>query len=103
MQSEGTTLPMDVLGPIAIVLGDANVLYRRMLRDHLVYGSDQGAIAQRWNREILDGVVEHLAENIVTFTPEQGDLLIRLYPREFRNDVVRVAAVSLAPPHVPVK
>ena len=82
MRPEGTR-PTDVLGPITIVLGDANVLYPRVLRDYLVYASDQGAIALRWSREILDEVVEHLAENIATFTPEQGDLLIRLLNSAF--------------------
>ncbi len=82
MPPEGT-LPTDVLGPITIVLGDANVLYPRVLRDYLVYASDQGAIALRWSREILDEVVEHLAENITTFTPDQGDLLIRLLNSAF--------------------
>jgi len=37
----------------------------------------------RWSREILFEVVEHLAENIATFTPEQGDLLIRLLNSAF--------------------
>jgi len=74
---------MDVLGPITIVLGDANVLYPRVLRDYLVYASDQGAIALRWSREILDEAVEHLADNIATFTPEQGELLIRLLNSAF--------------------
>lgn len=77
------TQATDVLGPITIVLGDANVLYPRVLRDYLVYASDQGAIALRWSREILDEVVEHLAQNIATFTPDQGDLLIRLLNSAF--------------------
>jgi predicted nucleic acid-binding protein len=76
-------LQADVIGPIMIVLGDANVLYPRVLRDYLVYASDQGAIALRWSREILDEVVEHLAENVATFTPEQGGLLIRLLNSAF--------------------
>ena len=60
MPPEGT-LPTDALESITIVLGDANVLYPRVLRDYLVYASDQGAMALRWSREILDEVVEHLA------------------------------------------
>ncbi|HET6562189.1 MAG TPA: PIN domain-containing protein [Marmoricola sp.] len=82
MRPEGTR-PTDVLGPITIVLGDAKVLYPRVLRDYLVYASDQGAIAPRWSREILEEVIEHLAETIASFTPEQGDLLIRLLNRAF--------------------
>lgn len=82
MRPEGTRTT-DVLGPITIVLGDANVLYPRVLRDYLVYAGDRGAIALRWSREIFDEVVEHLAGNIATFTPEQGDLLIRLLNRAF--------------------
>ena len=31
----------------------------------------------------IDEVIEHLAENIATFTPEQGGLLIRLLNRAF--------------------
>ncbi len=66
------------LWPRKIVLGDANVLYSRVLRDYLVYAADQGALSIRWSAEILDEVVEHLIENIASFTTEQATLLIRL-------------------------
>lgn len=36
-----------------IVLGDANVLYSRVLRDYLVYAADEGVISIRWSRAIL--------------------------------------------------
>ncbi len=52
-----------VPGPKKVVLGDANVLYARVLRDYLVYASDEGAISIRWSAEILDEVVEHLVAN----------------------------------------
>ncbi len=61
-----------VPGPKKIVLGDANALYSRVLRDYLVYASDEGAISIRWSAEILDEVVEHLVANRPTFTTESG-------------------------------
>ena len=67
-----------MLGPIKIVLSDANVLYPRVLRDYLVYASNEGALSLRWSRAILEEVVSHLVANIATFNPEQGELLIRL-------------------------
>ncbi len=59
-----------VPGPKKVVLGDANALYSRVLRDYLVYASDEGAISIRWSAEILDEVVEHLVANRPTFTTE---------------------------------
>ena len=50
----------EILGPTKIVLGDANVLYPRVLRDYLVYAADEGAISIRWSRAILDEAVKHL-------------------------------------------
>lgn len=67
-----------VTGPKKVVLGDANVLYSRVLRDYLVYASDEGAIAIRWSDDILDEVVEHLVENRPEFTAESGARLIAL-------------------------
>lgn len=68
----------EVLGPVKIVLGDANVLYARVLRDYLVYATDEGAVAIRWSRAILNEVVKHLRANIASFNAEQGAVLIRL-------------------------
>ncbi|HMT87921.1 MAG TPA: hypothetical protein PKE40_16405, partial [Arachnia sp.] len=52
--------PSSGTGPIKIVLTDANILYSRVLRDYLVYASDEGALAIRWSRAILDEAVEHV-------------------------------------------
>ena len=57
----------EVVGPTRIVLGDANVLYSRVLRDYLVYAADEGAISIRWSRAILIEVVKHLQVNNSTF------------------------------------
>lgn len=78
-----------LLGPVKIVLADANVLYSRVLRDYLVYASDEGAVSIRWSREILGEAVRHLAANIATFTPKHGDLLVRLL-----NDAYPYAEVT---------
>ncbi len=72
-----------VPGPKKVVLGDANVLYARVLRDYLVYASDEGAISIRWSAEILDEVVEHLVANRPTFTTESGARLVSLLNAAF--------------------
>ena len=66
------------VGPTRIVLGDANVLYSRVLRDYLVYAADEGAISIRWSRAILIEVVKHLQVNNSTFDDKRAELLIRL-------------------------
>lgn len=71
-------MPHEVLGPTRIVLGDANVLYSRVLRDYLVYAADEGVISIRWSQAILNEVVKHLQANNSTFDDEQAELLIRL-------------------------
>lgn len=68
----------EVVGPTRIVLGDANVLYSRVLRDYLVYAADEGAISIRWSRAILIEVVKHLQVNNSTFDDKRAELLIRL-------------------------
>ncbi len=68
-----------VPGPKKVVLGDANALYSRVLRDYLVYASDEGAISIRWSAEILDEVVEHLVANRPTDrTPFFGPPRVRV-------------------------
>lgn len=64
----------DFRGPdqIRVVLGDANVLYSRVLRDYLLYATDEEIIAIAWSAKILDEVVEHLVANRPGFTPESG-------------------------------
>ncbi len=73
-----TGVAPEVLGPTRIVLGDANVLYSRVLRDYLVYAADEGAISIRWSRAILIEVVKHLQVNNSTFDDKRAELLIRL-------------------------
>lgn len=82
--------PSAALSPTKIVLGDANVLYSRVLRDYLVYAAGQDVISIRWSRAILDEVVRHLIDNVATFTPKHGDLLIRLL-----NDAYPYAEVEI--------
>lgn len=82
----------EVLGPTRIVLGDANVLYSRVLRDYLVYAADEGAMSIRWSRAILIEVVKHLQANNSTFDDERAGLLIRLL-----NDAYPEAEVEPTP------
>ncbi len=84
-----TGVAPEVLGPTRIVLGDANVLYSRVLRDYLVYAADEGVISIRWSQAILNEVVKHLQANNSTFDDEQAELLIRLL-----NDVYPEAEVE---------
>jgi predicted nucleic acid-binding protein len=58
-----------------VVLGDANVLYSRVLRDFLLYSATEGIISITWSSTILDEVVEHLADNISGFNHESGEVL----------------------------
>lgn len=69
-----TGVAPEVLGPTRIVLGDANVLYSRVLRDYLVYAADEGVISIRWSQAILNEVVKHLQANNSTFDDEQAEL-----------------------------
>lgn len=66
------------LGPVKIVLVDANVLYSRVLRDYLVYAADEGVISIRWSRQILTEAMKHLQANNAAFDDERAELLIRL-------------------------
>jgi predicted nucleic acid-binding protein len=59
-------------------LGDANVLYSRVLRDYLLYSAAVGAFSVAWSADILDEAVGHLVENTPGFTEESGVVLKRL-------------------------
>lgn len=63
-------------GPIRVVLGDANVLYSRVLRDYLLYSTARQLISIRWSPKILAEVVEHLIANIAEFDAAAGARLI---------------------------
>ena len=89
-----TSEPSGVLGPITVVLADANVLYSRVLRDYLVYAADEGAIAIRWSRAILIEAVEHLQVNNSTFDAEHGRLLIRLLNDAYPHADVKPTAAA---------
>ena len=39
---------------VRVVLGDANVLYPRVLRDYLLYAADQEVISIAWSGMILE-------------------------------------------------
>lgn len=82
----------EVPGQPKIVLGDANVLYSRVLRDYLVYAADEGAISIRWSRQILDEAVTHLRRNVTSFTTSHGSLLIRLLNDAFPDAEVEPTA-----------
>ena len=87
------SLDPEVLGPTRIVLGDANVLYSRVLRDYLVYAADQGVISIRWSRAILNEVVKHLQANNSTFhthLPRRREVL----NRKATEDTHRLASLK---------
>jgi hypothetical protein len=45
---------------VRVVLGDANVLYSRVLRGYLLYAADREVISIAWSVRILDEVTRHL-------------------------------------------
>lgn len=60
----------------SVVLGDANVLYPRVLRDYLLYAMTHQLIRVRWSKEILDEIVEHLIEKNEGFDEAAGERLV---------------------------
>lgn len=89
--------------PIRVVLGDANVLYSRVLRDYLLYSAAHQLIRVTWSREILHEVVVHLIENVDAFDEAAGERLIAAMNGAFphaettptHEAIATVAAVSL--------
>ena len=61
---------------VRVVLGDANVLYPRVLRDYLLYAADQEVISIAWSGMVLDEVTRHLIANVPGFTEESGKRLV---------------------------
>lgn len=55
---------------IKVVLGEASVLYSRVLREYLIYAMANGLIRVMWSARILSEVSEHL--NIATFDDTAG-------------------------------
>ncbi|MFT4187169.1 MAG: PIN domain-containing protein [Aeromicrobium sp.] len=86
-----TSRPTDIL-PLPVVLSDANVLYSRVIRDYLVYASDQQILTIKWTTAILDEVVRNLASNRPNFTHEAGARLIGLLNTAYPFAEVEVTA-----------
>lgn len=90
--------------PIRIVLGDANVLYSRVLRDYLLYAADAEIISIRWSAAILAEVIEHLTANLPTFDAAAGQRLVAAMTTAFPdaevdiNDAARERVASLRLP-----
>ena len=59
----------------SVVLGDANVLYSRVLRDYLLYAMSHQLLRLVWSAEILEETVEHLVENLDGFDRASGERL----------------------------
>ncbi|KDA05363.1 toxin-antitoxin system, toxin component, PIN family protein [Microbacterium sp. CH12i] len=87
-----------------IVLGDANVLYSRVLRDYLLYTADAELISIRWSAAIVAEVIEHLIANLPTFDAAAGQRLITAMTTAFPDaevnidDAARERVASLALP-----
>lgn len=62
--------------PSRLVLGDANVLYSRVLRDYLLYAASRQLIRVYWSADILGEVVQHLTANVAGFTAVSGARLV---------------------------
>lgn len=60
----------------SVVLGDANILFSRVLRDYLLYAMSYQLIRLRWSQEILDETIEHLIEKINGFDVDAGGRLV---------------------------
>jgi len=85
----------EVRVPFRIVLGDANVLYSRVLRDYLLYAMTKRIIRVQWSAAILDEVVEHLIENVGGFDAESGERLVVAMNGTFPNSEVAPAAENV--------
>lgn len=86
--------------PIRVVLGDANVLYSRVLRDYLLYAADAELISIRWSAAILAEVIEHLTANLPTFDTASGQRLVTAMTAAFPDaeiDIDDTAREQVAP------
>lgn len=52
---------------VRVVLADANVLYRRVLRDYLLYAASEEIISVNWSPQIILEVTGHLQQNVLGF------------------------------------
>jgi predicted nucleic acid-binding protein len=77
---------------LKVVLGDANVLYARVLRDYLLYSASEGIISIVWSDTILDEMVEHLTENVAGFDAEAGAVL-----KQLMNEAYPLAQIEASP------
>ena len=77
------THPANETDLIRIVLADANVVYSRVLRDHLLYAADQEIIAITWSPQILAEATEHLQHNITGFDAAAAQRLVLAMNRAF--------------------
>jgi predicted nucleic acid-binding protein len=75
-----------------IVLGDANVLYPRVLRDYLLHAASSGALSIVWSSTIIDETVRHLEQNIAGFSKESGEVL-----RCLMNEAFPLAQIDPTP------
>lgn len=83
---------LTVRSPIRIVVGDANALYSRVLRDFLLYAAARQLISIRWSPEIIAEVVEHLIENVDGFDDAAAARLVSAM-----NDTFPTAQVAPDP------
>lgn len=79
-----------------VVLGDANVLYSRVLRDYLLYAMTHQLIRLMWSDEILDEVVTHLVENIHDFDEAAGRRLMTAMNDTFPHARVALTRSAIA-------
>lgn len=91
MNAEGN----EVRVPFRIVLGDANILYSRVVRDYLLYAMTRRIIRVHWSAAILHETVEHLSQNIDGFTVESGRRLVTAMNGTFPNSEVAPTAEDL--------
>lgn len=73
---------------LRVILGDANVLYSRVLRDYLLYAMTHGLIRVVWSKAILDEIVMHLKANIDSFDDESAARLVFAMNHTFPNSQV---------------
>lgn len=91
--------PLERPVPFHIVLGDANVLYSRVLRDYLLYAMGRRVIRVHWSAAILDEVVEHLSQNVDGFDIRSGARLIAAMNGAFPYSEVIPTADDVAVVH----
>lgn len=80
----------------SVVLGDANILYSRVLRDYVLHAMAHQLIRVRWSRLILDEAVEHLIENIEGFDAVAGERLVTAMNGAFPNSQVEMTEEATA-------